>query len=367
MVRMSLSCDEFRLASSGTSYGDDSPEPPVEPQLLPPRTGLPTLAQLGSAIEAACRLRHYSRRTSEAYVAWARRYVRHNACVHPAELGPAEITAFLSYLATTEQVAASTQNQAFNALLFLYRTVLQIEVPHAAVQATRAKAPVRLPVVLERSQIAAFFGTISGVSRVVALLQYGAGLRILEALRLRTKDLDFTRKTILVRHGKGGKDRLVPMPEAAIKPLRTHLHERWLQHRADLAAGRGAVHLPGALARRHAALAENWMWQYVFVSQRLSRDPEDGQLKRHHLDETHIQNLYRQAYHAAGIRIGASTHTLRHSFATHLLERGTDLRMIQELLGHSDISTTMIYTHVSKRGGAGVLSPMDDLPGFDAG
>lgn len=364
---MSLSCDDFRLASSGTCYGDDQPEPQLPQVPLRPAGALPTLAQLGEAIESACRLRHYSRRTVEAYVAWARRYVRHNACVHPAELGPAELTAFLSYLATTEQVAASTQNQAFNALLFLYRTVLQIEIPHAAVQATRAKAPVRLPVVLEREQVTAFFSRISGVARVVALLQYGAGLRILEAMRLRTKDLDFTRKTILVRHGKGGKDRLVPMPDAAIKPLRALLHERWLLHRADLAAGRGSVHLPGALVRRNAALAENWMWQYVFVSQRLSRDPDDGQLKRHHLDENHIQHLYRQAYHAAGIRVGASTHTLRHSFATHLLERGTDLRMIQELLGHSDISTTMIYTHVSKRGAAGVTSPMDDLPGVGAG
>jgi integron integrase len=321
------------------------------------------LDSLGTAIEHACRLRHYSDSTVEAYVHWARRYVTFHRCCHPAELGPGGITEFLSHLATSDHVAASTQNQALNALIFLYRSVLGLSLPPDSIKAVRAKRPLRLPVVLAREEVAAFFRQIAGLPRVVALLQYGAGLRIMEALRLRVKEVDFVRKTVLVRHGKGGKDRIVPLPEAAVEPLREQLRARWLQHRADLAAGHGAVHLPHAMQRKDPAAAENWMWQFVFASQRLSRDHEDGRIKRHHLDESHIQHLYRQAYLAAGIRTGATTHTLRHSFATHLLERGTDLRMIQELLGHADISTTMVYTHISKRGAAGIISPMDDLEG----
>jgi integron integrase len=309
-------------------------------------------------------LRHFSMYTVEAYVGWARRYVMHHGCCHPADMGAPAVTAFLTHLATVGKVSASTQNQALQALLFLYAHVLGQALPPASVQAARAKRPKRLPVVLGRGQVTAFFGQIAGFARLVAQIQYGSGLRIMEALRLRTKDIDFERKTILVRHGKGGKDRIVPLPSIAIEPLREHLRARWLQHRIDLAAGNGAVHLPGALPYRTPEMQNNWMWQYVFVSARLSRDAEDGQLKRHHLDESHIQHLYRQAYAAAGIYNGATTHTLRHSFATHLLERGTDLRMIQELLGHSDITTTMVYTHVSTRGAAGIVSPMDDLPGM---
>ena len=314
------------------------------------------------AITRACALRQFSHRTAEAYVHWARRYVVFHGSRHPARMGAGEVTAFLTHLACDEHVAPSTQNQALHALLFLHQAVLQAPLPALSVTALRAKAKPHLPVVLERSQISAFFAAIDGTARLVALLQYGAGLRILEALRLRSKDLDFTRKTIAVRHGKGGKDRIVPLPETAIEPLRAHLRARWLEHRADLAAGHGLAHLPMAMGRRTPALAANWMWQYVFASHRLTRDPDDGVLKRHHLDEAHIQGLYRRAYLAAGIIVNATSHTLRHSFATHLLERGTDLRMIQELLGHSDITTTMIYTHVSKRGAAGVLSPADDLP-----
>ena len=196
---------------------------------------------------------------------------------------------------------------------------------------------------------------------MIAWLQYGSGLRLMEALRLRVKDVDLERKMILVRQGKGGKDRMVPLPERAVEPLRMHLQTRWQEHRMDLQEGHGAVHLPDALVRRAQATEENWAWQYIFSSGRLSRDPDDGRLKRHHLDDHNLQKHYRRAFRAAGVTAPACTHTLRHCFATHLLERGQDLRMIQELLGHSDITTTMIYTHVSTRGPGGVDSPLDDL------
>jgi integron integrase len=341
-----------RLASTTVGYGD-TPQEPARPRI--------PLDRLGDAIERACMLRRFSKRTVEAYLYWARRYVMHQGGCHPVDLDAVAVTAFLSHLATVGQVSGPTQNQALQALLFLYDAVLGRPLPPASVQAARAKRPQRLPVVLGREQIAAFFRHITGTPRLVALLQYGAGLRVMEALRLRTKDLDFERKVILVRHGKGGKDRCVPLPGVAIPELREHLRLRWRQHRQDLVEGNGAVHLPGAMRFRTAEMAGNWMWQYVFASQRLSRDREDGQLKRHHLDENYIQHSYHQAYVAANILTRATTHTLRHSFATHLLERGTDLRMIQELLGHSDLTTTMIYTHVSKNGAAGVISPMDDL------
>ena len=321
------------------------------------------LEGIGKAIESACLVRQFSRRTVPIYVNWARRYVMFHGRTHPAELGPDQVTSFLSDLAVRGRVAASTQNQALQALVFLYAHVLRQPLPVGAIRAVRARRPQRLPVVLSRAQVAAFFGCIAGSARMVALLQYGAGLRLLEALRLRVKDIDFDRRLILVRHGKGGKDRVVPLPGAAIAPLIAHLGERRQQHSLDLERGLGAVHLPNALARRVPVMADSWTWQYVFASGRFSRDPSDGQLKRHHLDEHHIQKTYRVAYRAGGIEVPACTHTLRHCFATHLLERGQDLRSIQELLGHSDISTTMIYTHVSTRGVGSVISPLDDLLG----
>ena len=326
------------------------------------RPPLVPLADIGRAIEGACLVRRYSRRTVNTYTWWARRFVMFHGCRHPAELDHRAVTEFLTNLATQHQVAASTQNQALQAILFLYSAVLERPLPQGAITAVRAKRPLRLPTVLSREQVAAFFDHMTGVASLIAWLQYGGGLRLMEAIRLRIKDVDIERRLVLVRHGKGGKDRMVPLPVRLIAPLRDHLRQRWTQHRHDLTQSRGAVYLPDAFRRKSPSAATNWTWQYIFASERFSKDPEDGQLKRHHLDEHHLQKIYRTAYRAAGITLPASTHTLRHCFATHLLERGQDLRSIQELLGHSDITTTMIYTHVSTRGPGGIMSPADDLP-----
>ena len=280
---------------------------------------------------------------------------------HPAELGAGEVSAYLSHLVVTGKVAAATQCQAMQALIFLYAQVLEQPLPEGALRMVRAKKARRLPTVLSQEQVLAFFTHIAGLPRLVALLQYGGGLRLLETLRLRTKDLDLERRMVVVRSGKGGKDRMVPLPAVAVAPLREHLRARHQQYLIDRERGLAAVSLPHAIARKGTTLEHQWPWQYVFASQRISRDPQDGRPKRHHLDENHIQATYRLAYRAAGIRVPACTHTLRHCFATHLLERGQDLRSIQELLGHSDITTTMIYTHVSTRGPGGVTSPADDL------
>jgi integron integrase len=327
------------------------------------RDGLPLvpLAEIGRAIEGACLVRRYSRRTVNTYTWWARRFVMFHGCRHPVELDHRAVTEFLTNLATQQQVAASTQNQALQAILFLYSAVLERPLPQGVITAVRAKRPLRLPTVLSREQVAAFFNHMEGVASLIAWLQYGGGLRLMEAIRLRIKDVDAERCLVLVRHGKGGKDRMVPLPKRIIEPLRDHLRRRWIQHRSDLAKDRGAVFLPDAFVRKSPSAATNWAWQYLFASERFSIDPQDGLSKRHHVDEKHLQKIYRTAFRSAGITLPASTHTLRHSFATHLLERGQDLRSIQELLGHSDITTTMIYTHVSTRGPGGVMSPADDL------
>jgi integron integrase len=321
------------------------------------------LSQIRQAIERCAMVRRFSRRTIRVYVDWARRYVMFHQCRHPAEMGVVEVTAFLSDLAVHGKVAASTQNQALQALLFLYGQVLEISLPDKSIRAVRAKRPQRLPVVLPKSAVAEFFQHIAGVPRLTALLQYGAGLRLMEVLRLRIKDVEFERGLIVVRGGKGDKDRVVPLPRVAVDELRVHIKTRYQQYQIDFEKGYAAVHLPHAQERKNPTQAVNWTWQYVFASNKLSRDPADGKLKRHHLDEHHIAATYRVAYRAAGITVPAGSHTLRHCFATHLLERGQDIRSIQELLGHQDISTTMIYTHVSTRGPGGVISPVDDLLG----
>lgn len=304
------------------------------------------------------RTRHYSRRTEAAYAHWVRRYIRHHRPRHPRDLGEAEISAFLSWLARERRVSASTQNQALAALLFLYREVLGVPVGRVAV-AARARTPERVPVVLSRREVRLVLERLQGVTRLVALLLYGSGLRLMEALTLRVKDVDFERGEIVVRRGKGAKDRATVLPEGVREPLHRHLQRVREVHRQDLAAGRGAVELPGAFARKSPGAPREWVWQWVFPAGRVYADRETGEVRRHHFHPSAVQRAMTAAVREAGIGKRASCHTLRHSFATHLLESGADIRTVQELLGHSDVGTTMIYTHVLGRGAQGVRSPLD--------
>jgi len=304
------------------------------------------------------RLRHYSARTEEAYVHWVRRFVLFHGKRHPAGLGAPEIAAFLSHLACARGVAASTQNQALNALVFLYRHVLRQAIPELE-GLVRAQRPRRLPVVLDRAEVRALLTQLDGEPGLVASLLYGAGLRLLEALTLRVKDVDFAVREIRVRRGKGGRDRVVPLPEAVTEPLRAQLRRVRRLHEADLAAGFGAVVLPQALARKYPGAERELGWQWVFPASRRHRDASCGGERRHHLHETAVQRAVKRAVRAAGIAKPASCHTLRHSFATHLLASGYDIRTVQELLGHRSVETTMVYTHVLNRGGRGVRSPLD--------
>jgi len=299
-----------------------------------------------------------SLRTEEAYVGWVRRFILANGKRHPRELGRREVEAFLTHLAMHGHVAASTQNQALSALLFLYREVLQQELPWME-NIRRAKKPERLPVVLSREEVAALLAEMNGVTWLMASLLYGAGLRLMECARLRVQDVDFVRREITVRQGKGGKDRRTMLPAMTVDALQNQLAEARRVHERDLAAGRGAVWLPHALARKYPNAAREWAWQYVFPASSRSTDPRSGIERRHHLDETVLQRAVKQAVRRARITKPATCHTLRHSFATHLIEGGYDIRTVQELLGHKDVSTTQIYTHVLNRGGSGVLSPLD--------
>jgi integron integrase len=286
------------------------------------------------------------------------RYVRFHGGRHPQELGHEQVEAYLTHLAVRGRVSAATQNQAKSALLFLYRQVLGVELPWLD-GVVVAKVAQRLPVVLTPAEVQALLGRMRGTCGLIARLLYGAGLRIIECLRLRVKDLDFERCEILVRDGKGAKDRVTMLPERLTEPLRSHLQRVRELHAEDLACGKGEVYLPHALARKYRNAGREWMWQYVFPSQRLSRDPRSGFERRHHADEKPVQRAMQQALRDAGINKPATPHTLRHSFATHLLQSGYDIRTVQELLGHADVSTTMIYTHVLNRGGRGVRSPLD--------
>ena len=322
----------------------------------PPR---PTL--LGQA-RAVCRLRQLSRRTEQAYLSWVRRFVRFHGLRHPAEMGEAEVLAYLTHLTARGRVSYSTQMQALSALLFLYRDVLGR--PLGDVRGlVRARGPRRVPVVLTSAEVGRMLEGLEGDAWLVAMVLYGAGLRLLEALTLRVKDVDLERGEIRVRRGKGGRDRVTVLPARLKEPLGAHLARVREQHRHDLAAGGGRVALPGALERKAPAWAAAWAWQWVFPARRQYQDRETGERRRHHLHPTVVQRAVAEAVRASGLGKRATCHTLRHSFATHLLEAGYDIRTVQELLGHSDVSTTMVYTHVLNRGGLGVRSPADLLPG----
>lgn len=299
-------------------------------------------------------------RTEESYIAWMRRFVRYCGGRHPRELGADEVERFLTYLAAERRCSASTQNQALSALLFLYREVLKIELPWME-NFQRAKRPRYLPIVLSEQEVSRVLSLLEGVPWLVASLLYGSGLRLLEALRLRVQDVMLSRNQLMVRHAKGGKDRRTILPKALVLPLERQLEQAKKVHQRDLEAGYGAVSLPIALARKYVGAERDWRWQYLFPASRRGVDPLDGSIKRHHLHESVIQRAMKTAVRGSGVNIRASCHTLRHSFATHLLEAGQDIRTIQELLGHADLSTTQIYTHVANLGPGGVKSPLDRL------
>ncbi|MBE9137616.1 integron integrase [Nodosilinea sp. LEGE 07088] len=308
-------------------------------------------------VSESMRLKHYAYRTEETYIQWIRRYILFHNKRHPREMGRPEIEAFLTNLAVNRQVAASTQNQALNAVLFLYREVLGIEI--AGINAVRANQPRNLPVVLTKAEALAILERIDGAQQLVVKLLYGSGLRLSEALQLRIKDLDFAQQQIIVRDGKGRKNRVTMLPVSALAELQDHLVGIRRQHQQDLGRGFGSVFLPFALERKYPNANRDWIWQYVFPAGRIVRGPRSGEMRRHHLHESGIQKAVKQAVRQAQIAKKVGCHTFRHSFATHLLEAGYDIRTIQELLGHKDVKTTMIYTHVLNRGGRGVRSPLD--------
>lgn len=325
----------------------EEPSPASAPKLL-------------DQVRGKIRLKHYSLRTEQTYVDWIRRYILFHGKHHPRDMGAGEVEAFLTHLAVAGKVAASTQNQAKSALLFLYKEVLEIDLPWLN-NVERAKAPKRLPVVLTRDEVQAVLSRLDGTHWLIASLLYGSGLRIMEGVRLRVKDVELSRREILVRDGKGFKDRVTMLPESLVNPLKAHLLRVKVLHDQDLAGGYGAVYLPYALEKKYPNAAREWAWQYVFPSANLAVDPRTGERRRHYLQDQAVQRAVKQAVRAAGLTKPATPHTFRHSFATHLLEGGYDIRTVQELLGHSDVSTTMIYTHVLNRGGKGVQSPLDCL------
>lgn len=306
------------------------------------------------------RVRHYSLRTEEAYLGWIRRYVQFHDRRHPREMGAAEAEAFLSDLAVNRNVSASTQNQALAALLFLYKDVLEVDLPWLHGMA-KAKRPKRLPTVLTVREVEIVLEGIGGTLGLFVRLLYGTGMRLFECQRLRVKDVDFGMSQITVRDGKGGKDRMAMLPLALAEPLRSHLQQVKALHGEDLSQGFGEAWLPDALAVKFPNAPWEWGWQFVFPAASFSVDPRSGTKRRHHIHERSVQKAMRKSVVAAGLVKHVSPHTLRHSFATHLLQSGYDIRTVQELLGHKDVSTTMIYTHVLNRGGRGVVSPLDRI------
>lgn len=309
-------------------------------------------------VRGKLRVKHYSIRTEQTYVDWIKRFIFFHGKRHPKDMEARDVEAFLTHLAVAGKVAASTQNQAKSALLFLYREVLEIQLPWLD-NITQAKAPKRLPVVLTVSEVQSVLSRLTGTHALIASLLYGGGMRLMEAVRLRVKDVDFGQTQILVREGKGDKDRVTMLPQSLVAPLQTHLERVKALHQRDSEEGYGEVYLPYALDRKYPNAGREWGWQYVFPSTKRSVDPRSGVVRRHHADEKVLQRAMKNAVREAGIAKRATPHTLRHSFATHLLQRGQDIRTIQELLGHTHVETTMIYTHVLNKGGKGVVSPLD--------
>jgi integron integrase len=335
--------------------------PPFRPVLGPiVGSGPSTAPRLLERVRLAIRARHYSPRTEKAYVAWIRQFIFFHGKRHPDELGAPEVTGFLSHLASQRHVSASTQTQAFAAILFLYRDVLGRNLVGLE-DVVRAKRPVRVPLVLARDEVRAILRRMRGTPLLMCSLLYGAGLRLLECCRLRVKDVDFDRCEITVHDGKGRKDRVTVLPARLVPALRAQLGHAQRQFLADVEGAAGYVTLPYALDRKYPNAGREWPWQWVFPARRIHVDPETGQRRRHHLHESLLQREFAAAVRSAGLAKPATCHTLRHSFATHLLETGCDIRTIQELLGHTDVSTTMIYTHVLNWGGRGVRSPLDML------
>lgn len=326
-------------------HSDDNTKAAQSPKLL-------------EQVRSRLRVKHYSIRTERSYVDWIKRFIWFHGKRHPKEMGALEIEAYLSHLAVQRNVSASTQNQAKSALLFLYKDVLGVDLPWLD-NVVKAKVPQRLPVVLTQTEAQQVMQQFEGTLALMAGLLYGSGLRLMECVRLRVKDVEFSRCEILVREGKGNKDRVTMLPTSLVEPLKQHLIKVRALHEKDLAQGYGEVYLPNALARKYPNAGRQWGWQYVFPSRVLSIDPRSDAVRRHHADEKALQRAMKKAVAEAGIVKPATPHSFRHSFATHLLQSGYDIRTVQELLGHKDVQTTMIYTHVLNRGGRGVVSPLD--------
>lgn len=343
---------------SSCQYESTPKLPPVISPSVSIAPGSPAPApKLLDRVRWHLRVKHYSIRTEAVYLDWIRRFILFHHKRHPNEMGEAEIAAFLTNLAVEGNVAASTQNQALSALLFLFQQVLDRKLEFIAVE--RVRRPPKLPVVFTRAEARAVLAHLKGDYRIMAHLLYGSGLRLLECLRLRVKDIDFGYRQITVREGKGMRERITLLPERLSRPLQAHFARVKELHQQDLAQGSGAVYLPGALCRKYPNAAREWPWQYVFPADKISVDPRSGERRRHHVAERNLQNAVKDGIRASGIAKAASCHTFRHSFATHLLESGYDVRTVQELLGHKDLATTMIYTHVCNRPGLSVRSPVD--------
>ena len=327
-------------------------------QLSTPPQADPSAPRLLNQVRDKIRLKHYSIRTEQAYTDWVKRFILFHKKRHPKDMGAGEVEQFLTHLAVAGKVSASTQNQAKSALLFLYRDVLSIDLPWLD-EVVVAKGGKRLPVVLTVQETQRLLERVEGTSGLIARLLYGSGMRVMEAVRLRVKDVDFQRRELIVREGKGNKDRVTMLPQSLIEPLQQHLVRVKSLHERDLETGFGDVYLPFALSRKYPVAGREWHWQYVFPAAKRSIDPRSNVERRHHVSDQAVQRAVRQAARDADLNKPVTPHTLRHSFATHLLQSGYDIRTVQELLGHKDVQTTMIYTHVLNRGGRGVVSPLD--------